>query len=279
MSLEGFIKAYFVEPITHATGYNIYNTVVYGILLLLGAYGVVKLVRRLGVRMDKELFSAVLPFVVLGGILRALEEFARLTGSGFLPHSPLFLTPGIFLLIAGLTIASLIAAVSMKGKEYPSIMLKAGWGLCLGAFLLVLSDIALVASGGVADTFLRPGLFLWIILLGAGLTLLGRLVLTRLRMVSRENLLIVGGFAFEAAAVTTAVYALSYSAEQPFTHALVSIAPPFYPLFKLGLILGIVYYIEGVPKNDETHWLSKLILLVLGVPMGVHNSLQILLGL
>jgi uncharacterized membrane protein len=279
MGLEEFIKTYFIEPISHGTGYNMYNTLVYGVLLLLGAYGVVKLVRRLGVKMDKQLFNAVLPFVVLGGILRALEEFARLTGAGLLPHSPLFLTPGIYLLIAALSLPSLVVAVSLKGEEYPRAMSAIGWTLSLAASLLVLSDIALVASGGVADTSLRPSLFLWIVLLAVGLTFIGMLILKRLQMRSRENALILGGFAFEASAVTTAVYSLSYSAEQPFTQALLSISPPFYPLFKLALILGIVYYIEGVPREDETHWLSKLILLVLGVPMGIHNSLQILLGL
>ncbi len=279
MGLVDFIKTYFIDPITQGTGYNMYNTIVYGVLLLLGAYAVVKLVRRLGVSMDRQLFNAVLPFIVLGGILRALEEFARLTGVGLLPPSPLFLTPGIYLLTAVLAISSLMIAVSLRGAEYPRVMLAIGWAISLGASLLVLSDLALVASGGVADTSLRIGLFLKIVLLATGLTFIGILILKRLQMGSRENALIFGGFAFEAAAVATAVYSLSYSAEQPVTQALLSISPLFYPIFKLGLILGIIYYIEGVPKAEEAHWLSKLIILVLGVPMGIHNSLQILMGL
>jgi uncharacterized membrane protein len=279
LSLNEFIKTYFIDPISQGTGYNMYNTLVYGVLLLLGAYGVVKLLRRLEVKMDKELFNAVLPFVVLGGIIRALEEFARLTGAGLFPHSPLFLTPGIYLLIAALSIPSLVVAVSLKGKEYPRTMLSIGWAISLGAFLIVLSDMALVASGGVAGASLRPSLFLWIVLLAVGLTFIGVQVLKRLNIKSKENVLVLGGFAFEAAAVTTAVYALSYGAEQPITQALLSISPPFYPIFKLGLVIGIIYFIEGVPKDDETHWLSKLIILVLGVPMGIHNSLQILMGL
>jgi uncharacterized membrane protein len=208
-----------------------------------------------------------------------LEEFARLTGAGLLPHSPLFLTPGIYLLIAFLSIASLVVAVALKGEEYPRTMSAIGWTISLGAFLIVLGDIALVASGGVASASLRPGLFLWIVLLAIGLTFIGTQVLRRLHMESRENALILGGFAFEVSAVTLAVYSLSYAAEQPLTQALLSVSPAFYPFFKLGLVLGIIYFVEGVPGDEEAHWLSKLILLVLGLPMGIHNSLQVLMGL
>ncbi len=279
MGIGDFIKTYFVDPITYGTGYNIYNTVVYGVLLILGGYGVVKLLKRLGVRMDKKLFNAVLPFVVFGGFLRGLEEFARLTGEGVLPHSPFFLTPGIYLIIAVVSIAALLIGVYLKKEEYPRVMLPIGWALVGVGVLLALSDMALVASGGVLDMSLRPTLFLWIILLGAGLTFLGRLVLNKLNILSRENTLVLSGFAFEAAAVATAVYSLSYKAEQPLTQALLSVSPHIYPILKLGLVIGIIHFIEGVPKDEEAHWLSKLILLVLGVPMGVHNTLQILLGL
>ena len=256
-----------------------YNTLAYGALLILAGYGVVRLLRRIGVRMDGKLFNAVLPFVVLGGVVRALEEFARLTGMGILPHSPLFLTPGIYILIAVLSLAALLIGFYLDGEEYPRKMSLIGWAIVLAALFLVVSDAVLVVSGDVANTALRPGLFLGIIVLGGALSFAGILVLKRLKMAGRENVLILGGFAFEAAAVATAVYALSYTAEQPITQALLSISPPVYPLLKIGLVLGIIHFVEGVPRDEEAHWLSKLILLILGVPMGIHNSLQILLGL
>lgn len=238
-----------------------------------------KLVKRLGVRMDEKLFNALLPFVALGGLLRGLEEFARLTGEGVLPHSPFFLTPGIYMVIAILSFASLLAAVYLRREDFPKMMLSIGWVMVIGASLLAISDVFIVASGGIPDMSLRPGLFLWILLIGSGLTLLGRFILDKKEKASRENTLILGGFAFEAAAVATAVYSLSYTAEQPLTQALLSISPPLYPVLKMGLVLGIIHFIEGVPREEEAHWLSKLILLVLGVPMGIHNSLQIFLGL
>ncbi len=279
MGIKEFIYKYFIKPLYTGEGYNMYNTLVYGALLLAGAYGVARFIRRFGVRMDRQIFYAVLPFVVLGGLLRALEEFARLTGAGLLPHSPLFLTPGIYLLVVALSLLALGIAVALRGKEYRSLMSAIGWIISLAAFLLVLMDITLVSSGKIPDVSLRPVLLFWITFTALGLTFLGTLVLKRMGMSDRGNTIILGGFAFEATAVATAVYSLSYSVEQPFTQMLLSINPLFYPLLKVGLILALIYIVEGIPKNDDGHWLSKLIFLVLGLPMGIHNSLQIFMGI
>ncbi len=139
-----FIEQYFIKPIYTSEGYNIYNTIVYGVLLLAGAYAAVKLLRRLGVKMDEKLFFAALPFVVLGGVLRGLEEFARITGAGLLPVSALFLTPGIYLLVAFLAIMSLTLAVYLRGLNYASAMAKIGWALVLATLPLLLYDVLLV---------------------------------------------------------------------------------------------------------------------------------------
>lgn len=279
MGIEGFLNRYFIAPVFTGEGYNIYNTLVYGVLLIVGAYGVTKLVRRFGVVMDRELFYAALPFVALGGILRALEEFARLTGTGFLPTSPMFLTPGIYILIAFISILSLCISSALRGEKYRPMMSGIGLVMVLLASLLVLGDVWVVASGSAAGFFLRPSLLFWITLIASAFTFFGMRILKHFGMGSRENTLILCGFAFEATAVTAAVYSLSYSVEQPFTQALLSINPLLYPFFKVGLIVGLLYLVEGVPKNDDAYWMSKLLFLVLGFPMGLHNTLQIFLGL
>lgn len=273
-----FIKRYFIEPIYTSEGYNIYNTAVYGALLLAGAYGIAKLLKRFEVKMDERLFMAALPFVVLGGFLRALEEFARITGAGLLPLSALFLTPGIYLLVAVLAIASLTVSVYLRRANYASAMAQMGWLLVLVTLPLLLYDVLLVSSGSVSGIVFQPFVFFLILLLTALVALAGIAVLKRVHLMRRENAIIFAGFAFEVSAVVLATYFLSYTAAQPETRALLGHNPFLYPFFKLGLILGIIYLVEGVPREEEAHWLSKLILLVLGLPMGIHNSLQVLMG-
>lgn len=119
---------------------------------------------------------------------------------------------------------------------------------------------------------------LLILLVSAVITLIGAFLLKRLQIMHRENLIIFSSFAVETASVTLAVYLLSYTVAQPETRALLSHGTLLYPFFKLSLVLGIIYLVEEVPRKEETHWLSKLLLLVLGLPMGIHNSLQVLMG-
>lgn len=284
MGIYEFLQRYFIGPIQTDEGYNLYNTIAYGILLIAGAFGVLKLLRRLGVRMDRGLFNAAVPFLFFAGFLRALEEFARLTGAGPLPSSPLFLTPGIYFLVASLALASLLVGYYL-GKDYRATMTRVGFLLSIGAFLIFLLDAVGVASGAVTSLSgesmrLRPSLFLRILVVSLGLAALGYLALQRYGAATRENGLILWGFAYESTAVALAVSTLGYSAEQPMTQFIVGSSPLLYVVLKLGLAMGFLYYLEKeVPTEDETHWLTKFLLLILTLPMGLHDSLQVFLGL
>jgi len=282
MGLTDFFQRYFIQPLQTGEGYNIYNTLVYGLLLLLGALGILKLLRRLGVKMDRGLFWASLPFLFLAALLRALEQFALSTGEGPLPVSSLFLTPGIYLLVATLALTSLLVG-SYFQRGVPA-MVVFGSFLSGLALILFLQTFFQVSSGGVAYASgkvlqVRPLLFLQILLVALIATALAAGALHRWKMATRENALILGGFAFESSSVALAALTLGYTAEQPLTRSLVGIHPIFYLVFKVSLIVAILYYVErDLPAGDEYHWLTKFLLLVLGLPMGIHNSLQILLG-
>lgn len=277
-----FFQRYFVQPLLTGEGYNIYNTLAYGLLLILGGFGVLRLLKRLGVGMDRGLFWATLPFMILAGFLRALEHLALSTGQGPLPVNPLFVTPGIYLLVTALAIAPLLAgSYYRKGLLAMKIF---GVFLSAGALYLFYRDLAMVSSGEVAYPTgellkLRPLLFLQILLVSVIVAALVVGVLRRWGMATPENSLIMGGFAFEGSSVAIAAMKLGYTAEQPLTRFLVDISPPFYLLLTVGLILWILRYAEGERNGgDEYYWLTKLLLLALGLPMGIHNSLQILLG-
>ncbi|NOZ58916.1 MAG: DUF63 family protein [Euryarchaeota archaeon] len=285
MGVREFLYEHFVLPLEEGSGYNIYNTLTYGILLILGSYGVLRLLRRLGVRMDEGLLRALVPYVVLGGILRALEEFARISGAGLVPHTFLLLTPGIYLLVTLLVLAVLVPAAMLRDGDYHGPLRLAGTGMCALAGLLYLHDLYLVASGQAVSGFSGEPLRLQLEVFGGILLLSGAFALAllhplrRLGMHSEVNLLIVWGAAFDAASVSLAHLA-GYTAEQPLTQLMLTAHPLLYPLFKLGLYLLILYFVErDVPAAEEAHWLTKLILLVLSLPMGIHNSLQVLLGL
>jgi len=283
MGPGGFFHDYFVKPLQTGEGYNLYNTLAYGVLLFLSAYIVLRLFRRGGLRLNRELFIALVPFVLFAGIIRALEEFARVSGEGAVPHSFLFLTPGIYFLTFALAMIFLGAGVVLK-RGYRFVY-QSGFLLCSLALAFFLYDIYLVGSERAFSSFsgnlleLRTGVFAWIALFSMGLAVLAIIAARRLGFGSRPNALILGGAAFDVSSVTLAALSLGYTAEQPLTQSMLSVHPLLYPAFKMGLFLGFLYFVErSIPEEDQAHWFTKLLLLVLALPMGLHNSLQVLLG-
>jgi len=86
-------------------GYTVVNTLAYAILLGAGLVALLLLLRRWGYRMDKMLVFATLPFLLLGGALRVLEDAALFNGA----LRYLFITPPIYLFVAGVFVLALLA--------------------------------------------------------------------------------------------------------------------------------------------------------------------------
>lgn len=70
-----FFHQYFVLPWLQNGMFNTFNTMVYGVGLIIGFFLVLRLLRVLKVKPDFKLMSAILPFIVLAGSTRALRDY------------------------------------------------------------------------------------------------------------------------------------------------------------------------------------------------------------
>ncbi|MFV2041064.1 MAG: DUF63 family protein, partial [Candidatus Hydrothermarchaeales archaeon] len=120
---------------------------------------------------------------------------------------------------------------------------------------------------------------LWI--LGAssviGLLTFGAIFRFSRGLYSKANALIISGFVLDATTTTIATAYLGYAPEHVLTGIISSANPFLFLPFKLSLILAALYYIEKDSSEGEK-WIFKLALLILGLPHGIHDSLQILMG-
>lgn len=117
-----FFTNYFINPILNAEGYNPINTTVYALVLVIAAYLIFRLLQKLKIKIDRRLAIAVSPFVILGSFLRVLNDAGILT-------SGLFVTPLIYFLVAGITLATLFAALFLEKKykiKYYKVMFVVG---------------------------------------------------------------------------------------------------------------------------------------------------------
>ncbi len=281
-----FIEKYFINPIYTGEGYNIYNTLAYAALLLLGVYMVKRLLEYLEVKIDARLFIATMPFLVLAGELRGLESYYRATGQGV--HAYL-VTPGLYILIATLATVTLFFGKKLAGDRYDRVMIYLGTIIAAGGFFIVFSKVMDVRSQNAVNVYtgtplvLNTDVFLGIWILAAVLSA-GVLWCTRninafkvKGMYSRENALIVFGLMLMASSATLGSVSLGYRGEQMFTELLLSSSPYSYLLLNVLIALGALYLIED-SKEESWYWLFKITIFVLGLPHGIHNSIGILMG-
>ncbi|RLI96654.1 MAG: hypothetical protein DRO99_04135, partial [Candidatus Aenigmatarchaeota archaeon] len=142
---QDFLYDYFIYPISQNGWYNPANTVVYGMLLIIGVYVVFRMLRRLDIRIDRHFLYAILPFIFWGSSTRVLKDaaFAGKLATPWLNafyDSALFPTPGSYIITFGLALATLLLSLLAQRytrAPYWKVMASIGIALCaINAVLL-----------------------------------------------------------------------------------------------------------------------------------------------
>jgi uncharacterized membrane protein len=109
---------YFITPMLQNGWYNPINTITYAILLVIGVFVVFKLLRRMGLSIDRYFFLGILPFIFWGSSARVLKDAATsnaLDGPAqALFASPFWVTPGSYLITFALALFVLLASLVIQ---------------------------------------------------------------------------------------------------------------------------------------------------------------------
>ena len=118
---EQFIWKYYWGPVAAdaedrtiggiTEGYNMVSTLTYGIILAAAIFVIYRLIIVLGIELDKWFFLAVIPFILFGGIARALEDAMLFTE----PTIYLFIAPNIYI-FTGLIAITLMVISQLLSK-------------------------------------------------------------------------------------------------------------------------------------------------------------------
>ena len=105
--ISDFIYKYYIDPIRMGQPYNIVDTLTYALILVLGVYLLYRWMSQstwlsdIGFKIDTSFILATLPYVVLGGLLRVVQDTGMITGNfQFLLVTPLIYFVLFFLLSA-----------------------------------------------------------------------------------------------------------------------------------------------------------------------------------
>jgi uncharacterized membrane protein len=103
--ISEFIYKYYIDPIRLGQPYNVVDTLTYAIILICAVYLINRWLKRSGIAVDRAFVLATLPYVVLGGLLRVVQDTGMIKSDlQFLLITPLiffvlfFFTTGILFL-------------------------------------------------------------------------------------------------------------------------------------------------------------------------------------
>jgi len=251
-----FFQQYFIEPIETGAGYNIFNTAAYAIILILSLLVLIKILKRLGVKLDDRLWTDLLPWIVLAGILRALEDIS------FFPHTWLLITPGIYLLIFAGAFASLLVQ-RYTGRPFVRYL-----GL---SFLAIFGAIAVSNAKNWAALA-----FTLVLALASFMIAFYALRIFQKRILKGKNWQVLLAHAVDSTATFMALTYLCVGSSRYFEQHVVpsvllaGLGNWFFIPLKIVVVLLALWVIDK-ETDKEWNWMLKFTILVLGLGPGTRD--------
>ncbi len=273
-----FFNTFFIQPLVQGTGYNIINTATFGIILIATAFVIYKILKKLRIKIDRSFLIGVIPFVAMGGIFRAWEDFGEASGA---TRNFLFVSPLIYVTIFLVAFISLLAVVAasrvMKNKfRYYKL-----W-FAIGAVI----DIAVLSQLRFANSFAFAAVLAiaaaWIVLF-AIVKFAAKKRFKKLNdFLSAENMFIILVHLFDAATTFVALQYLGYFEQHVLPGFLIGLAGAWTMfLLKIVVVPIVLYAFDRElkdPKEVEKRTFLKLVVLILGLGPGLRNWLRMMGG-
>ncbi|MEW6070368.1 MAG: DUF63 family protein [Candidatus Thermoplasmatota archaeon] len=281
---QQFFNKYFIEPVvkdiyetnTGEGEYNIFNTLVYGAILVLALFLIYKLVKKLNFKLGKEFFIAILPFIVLGSVLRVLEDTKYFKP----PFAYLLVSPIIYIFLGAIVVGIVVLTQLLSKKFTNTVLLVTGCSLVICSLSLcfltpwrhweALGSILALSALATA-----------IVMLGFKL---GSFKLSALKIcLSHSNLALFYAHFLDASATFVGVDFYGYGEKHPLPTIMINIFGSAWIicLLKFIVVFFVIYLLRIRYKNflDEN---AKLLVIfcvfVLGLAPGIRDMLRIGIG-
>lgn len=268
------LKACFVDPFEQNLGYNIPMTIAYGaILLVLAFYVLFPILDKRNVRFDDKFNRALIPFILWGASLRLVEVLGFVERE-FNPLVPgfYFQTPGIWFLVAGVTLGALVLTRHFFKEKF------ADYFGATGALLLLL-NLALIGSrfsqwDVLYSTILAFALVAALVAIAYSWALKqpwSNFLHSTFKpdaLQSQSNILVVAGQLLDGTATAIAITYYGFSEQHVVSDLILNVHPFLFPLLKALLALAIVSYVDREIENNNLAGFIKMFLIVLGFATG-----------
>lgn len=291
-----FLWKYIAGPlVTHATGtpatysgvvasegYNIYNTSLYAVALVGFLAGLDRLLDRWDIDDGHDLVMGLVPFVIMGGLLRVLED----TGTIGYPLNLPLITPLIYFLVAGIAVGCLYISVKIARRgRYDSyrkpLLISGTGGIVVTVFLLGPTAITRFGAGTAPPDGIGIVLLITVVALLAAVGLRRKLapLVPDSFLGTQVGELAVIAQVMDGAVTAGSLAFLGYAEKHVVSQALIEIAGTPYAFLgvKAAFIIGILAYLPG--DDDRLSMLIMLGVIAVGMGPAVRNLTRAILGI
>jgi uncharacterized membrane protein len=117
--ISDFFYKYYIDPIKYGQAYNVVDTLTYAIILVIGVYLLYRWMSSatymadIGFKFDQKFILATVPYVILGGLVRVIEDTGMITSD----WKYLLITPLIYFTLFFFTISMMFLSryLTLKG--------------------------------------------------------------------------------------------------------------------------------------------------------------------
>ena len=274
MDFSQILYDFFAKRIAEHGLYGPAEYLVYGAIMLFLAFFVIfPLLDRRGIKFNDRFFLALLPYILFGSALRVLKDM------DFLPSSwnPLelayyFVTPGIYLLIAVLTILCLLISLAVSKKF--------GTGFCRTFAAIGLALAAPIVLFELLHFQAWLGVFAVIALL---LAIVGVLIFIFKKLnwvILQDNLnrLAIASQVMDGSATFVATQFFFCGEQHPLSSFFLDLFPLSFIFVKIALVLVILHYVDTNIKNKNLAGFIKIVVATLGFATGLRDLLTLGVG-
>ncbi len=293
-----FFDTYFFS----APGYNLYNTIVYTLLGILGILIVGKIIVLLNhkgserwgkdnfipIRMDNQFFISVLPYIFIGSSLRALQDVAK--QGKILPQyeifgDRLFVTPGVYIVTILLTIVFGVISIFISQEYLQEHKHFSNWRkifVLLGIiieFLLILPFIPLILEDQtnlIGGIIIILGTILFGFLFSYSGSLYSQKFLSENPIRFDEKLTVITQM-YDAIGTVISIEFFAYQ-EKSYLPSILFQSPIgswSFLIVKLIFVLFFLWAVRGFENRNLEKWLLWVVFL-LGLATGTRDFLRLI---
>jgi uncharacterized membrane protein len=285
--ISEFIYKYYIDPIRLGQPYNVVDTLTYAIILVAGVYLLYRWMSQstwlsdIGFKIDMTFILATLPYVVLGGVLRVVQDTGMVKGD----LQFLLVTPLIYFVLFFYTIGMLFLSryMTLQGCTKNILSLYAFAGI-----LSVITVSLVLLAWGINNSTVDAGIFCIIMVMALATTVAVwacvRYLFSWKYASEPLYLTLIFGHMLDASATSFGIDlhpALQYIEQHVVGSTLIDLtgtAFVMYPL-KLLVIFPAIYIMELYRKeaNQAFWYLVMLAMIVVGLAPGIRDMTRMVL--